>query len=832
MIDGKLDMADSEFDPTTGRHGGTLPTRPELIGSLSDAAGTALALASAYLYASYSLKAHPDEDGLTAQQAQLVRGWKRRLAVAGAGQLATFARAAGLRGALSGELLDPPASVAVEPFTTQLVDRLTSAGTTGPGAVEAAARELSIEVPAVDALAAWLPDTDGQPADPAAGIAEVEAQYRTMTGAAEPDAPRFDPVRQVVASPTVGDQAPGRTVITDELTRSVAGLFNGAWETTLLALAQSVSINGSADDRAGRGPHARIASQLLGSVVRPLGEALSRLPVGGAHPPGGRAGATFADLRGGDGPTAPPARDARLWRLALDATWLAAQPRVPAEVREAAAALQDLACRLVPAGDSTGLAARVAELRASQPSQSPSIQAMPNGPYLAANVDDLVTALGEPIPALPLVALCRCGRSQRKPFCDGTHALVEFTDRKDPNRIADRRDTYHGLQAEILDNRGSCAHSGFCTDRLPTVFQQGKEPFVAPSGGRLDDILAAVRACPSGALSYGFESQEARDQVDQNRPPRIEVSHDGPYRITGGIPLADGDGQDIPRNAGASHEHYSLCRCGQSQNKPFCSGMHWYVDFHDPLPPEEPTLFQWAGGLPALLRLTRTFYGKYVPEDPLLAPLFANMSPDHPERVAAWLGEVFGGPSFYSDQYGGYPRMVSQHIGKSITEAHRSHWVRLLCRAADDAHLPADAEFRAAFVAYLEWGSRLAVENSTIGARPPEGMPVPRWWWVCDATPSARVSALAPQEADPEAPVVLPAEGEPVSFEHHIKPLFRDRDRRSMRFAFDLWSYDDVRGRGTAILGRLREGTMPCDGAWPQEKIQVFQRWLESGTLA
>lgn len=53
-----------------------------------------------------------------------------------------------------------------------------------------------------------------------------------------------------------------------------------------------------------------------------------------------------------------------------------------------------------------------------------------------------------------------------------------------------------------------------------------------------------------------------------------------------------------------------------------------------------------------------------------------------------------------------------------------------------------------------------------------------------------------------------------------------------MRFAFDLWSYDDVRGRGTAILGRLREGTMPCDGAWPQEKIQVFQRWLESGTLA
>ncbi|MGH2480871.1 MAG: antibiotic biosynthesis monooxygenase, partial [Ktedonobacteraceae bacterium] len=58
----------------------------------------------------------------------------------------------------------------------------------------------------------------------------------------------------------------------------------------------------------------------------------------------------------------------------------------------------------------------------------------------------------------------------------------------------------------------------------------------------------------------------------------------------------------------------------------------------------EPTLFEWAGGLPALTRMTHLFYDKYVPADPLLQPLFAHMSPDHPERVAAWLGEVFGGP--------------------------------------------------------------------------------------------------------------------------------------------------------------------------------------------
>ena len=88
-----------------------------------------------------------------------------------------------------------------------------------------------------------------------------------------------------------------------------------------------------------------------------------------------------------------------------------------------------------------------------------------------------------------------------------------------------------------------------------------------------------------------------------------------------------------------------------------------------------PTLFEWAGGLPSLTRMTRVFYEKHVPEDPLLAPLFANMSPDHPVRVARWLGEVFGGPKLYSETYGGYDRMISQHLGKALTEEKRARWM-------------------------------------------------------------------------------------------------------------------------------------------------------------
>ena len=73
---------------------------------------------------------------------------------------------------------------------------------------------------------------------------------------------------------------------------------------------------------------------------------------------------------------------------------------------------------------------------------------------------------------------------------------------------------------------------------------------------------------------------------------------------------------------------------------------------------------------------------------------------------------------------------------------------------------------------------------------------------------------------------------EQVTFAADVQPLFRERDRASMSFAFDLWSYDDVAANADAILGRLRDGTMPCDGAWPDGPVQVFERWIEAGKPA
>ncbi len=568
--------------------------------------------------------------------------------------------------------------------------------------------------------------------------------------------------------------------------------------------------------------------RLRDSVWRPLQDAIAA-PVPGSGELPHFDVTTERDDAAGD---ADRWRD-RLWALAQAATAQRAALPEPA-IAEAAAALQDMALHL--AADSfDALQERLARLAELQADLAPEIRVVNNGPYLVTNVRGVSNWLGEPLPTRPQLALCRCGASATKPLCDGSHARIGFTSRRDPQRVPDQLDTYAGQQVTILDNRGTCQHSGLCTDRLSTVFRAGEEPFVAPSGGRMDEIIRAVRDCPSGALSFAIDGREAREQVDfdNGREPGIEVSKDGPYRVTGRIALLDHDGNDQDRNDGASREHYALCRCGQSQNKPFCSGMHWYVDFHDPEPGDdhEPTIFEWCGGLPALTRMTRLFYERHVPEDPLLAPLFADMSADHPQRVAKWLAEVFCGPGSYSEDYGGYARMVTQHLGKGLTEQQRTRWVALILQSAQEAGLPNDPEFRSAFGAYIEWGSRLAVENSQPGARPPKTMPMPRWDWNTAAgAPASRLSALEPSALEEAQPPVLPEPGEPVTFQQHIKPLFRERDRRSMKFAFDLWAYADVKQHADAILERLRNGSMPCDGAWPQAWVDTYQDWIDAAT--
>ncbi|MGH3299838.1 MAG: ferritin-like domain-containing protein, partial [Trebonia sp.] len=310
---------------------------------------------------------------------------------------------------------------------------------------------------------------------------------------------------------------------------------------------------------------AATVARITDSVLRPLADLLGRDTAADSPP--------VPASRVSDAPVAELAR-----RAAADATRLRTQmaDAAPPELLEAVAALQSIAVSLAP-----DAAAQVGELAELQRSLAPRIVVADDGPYLVTNAAGLRDHLGEPLRVPPQLALCRCGESDEKPFCDGSHARTGFSGAKDPKRVPDRRDSYPGVQVTIFDNRGICQHSGFCTDRLPTVFRTDAEPFVAPSGGRMDEIVRAVRDCPSGALSLAFDDAEARDLADWHglRQQAIEVSRDGPYRVTGGVPLADAAGEEVPRASGSSREHYALCRCGHSQNKPFCSGMHWYVQF-------------------------------------------------------------------------------------------------------------------------------------------------------------------------------------------------------------------------------------------------------------
>ena len=141
-----------------------------------------------------------------------------------------------------------------------------------------------------------------------------------------------------------------------------------------------------------------------------------------------------------------------------------------------------------------------------------------------------------------------------------------------------------------------------------------------------------------------------------------------------------------------------------------------------------PTVYEWAGGHAAFDRLTDVFYRR-VRDDEILGPVFAGMDEHHPQHVATWLAEVFGGPPRYTEEHGGYPHMLHKHLGLAITETQRRRWVTMIMDAADEAELPADPEFRSAFVAYVEWGTRLALGNSQPGSTPPPEAPVPRWGW-------------------------------------------------------------------------------------------------------
>lgn len=142
-----------------------------------------------------------------------------------------------------------------------------------------------------------------------------------------------------------------------------------------------------------------------------------------------------------------------------------------------------------------------------------------------------------------------------------------------------------------------------------------------------------------------------------------------------------------------------------------------------------PSLYDWAGGMPVFVELFDKFYDKVLADD-ILEPVFSHMSAQHRLHVAHFVAEVLGGPKVYSESEGSHFEMISKHLSKHLTQQHRKRWMELLLETADELKLPDDPEFRSAFLAYLEWGTRIAVINSDLDevTEKPD-VPMPKWGW-------------------------------------------------------------------------------------------------------
>jgi hemoglobin len=142
------------------------------------------------------------------------------------------------------------------------------------------------------------------------------------------------------------------------------------------------------------------------------------------------------------------------------------------------------------------------------------------------------------------------------------------------------------------------------------------------------------------------------------------------------------------------------------------------------------TIYEWGGGHEPFARWLNRFYDLVEREAPEIAALFGgSVSSEHRGHVTDWWVEVMGGPARYTEDRGGYEQMLARHRGLAITPEQRLQFVTLLSRAADDAGLPDDPEFRAAIMGYAEWGTRLASHNSQPGVETVAHAPVPRWGW-------------------------------------------------------------------------------------------------------
>ena len=215
-----------------------------------------------------------------------------------------------------------------------------------------------------------------------------------------------------------------------------------------------------------------------------------------------------------------------------------------------------------------------------------------NGPYLVSGslplskTVSIVESQGEPeewkkgkkYPEHEKYTLCRCGKSQNKPYCDGTHIKTGFNGEETASkkRYEDQAEIIHGPKLDLSDTKKLCSSARFCQLSGGTWHNVKKS----------DDLSArkiaikTARNCPSGRLIAWDKKTKApyekkfKPSIEIIEDPQVKVS--GPIWLKGGIELESSDGTKYE-----TRNRMTLCRCGKSNNKPFCDGSHISEKFND-----------------------------------------------------------------------------------------------------------------------------------------------------------------------------------------------------------------------------------------------------------
>lgn len=196
------------------------------------------------------------------------------------------------------------------------------------------------------------------------------------------------------------------------------------------------------------------------------------------------------------------------------------------------------------------------------------IEPRENGPLVIKHARSVKHVDGAEVEIKEVIALCRCGHSKNKPFCDGSHNEVNFSS-DNPGEAAgkDKVLTYEGREATVTYNPRLCSHAFECGKRAGEVFDPDQRPWIQPDNGSREKIEEVIAACPSGALALAAEGEPRKHLVMDGRA-QFEIEKDGPYWVT------DVERPEGPSAEGETDRKYTLCRCGMSGMKPFCDGTH------------------------------------------------------------------------------------------------------------------------------------------------------------------------------------------------------------------------------------------------------------------